>query len=709
MSMAAHTTEPDAAFSFLLCVRLTVCRVLFMQEHGEKELARLFQEPSTLRELVGRLRLESVARATWPAECGEPDPIARLWAGEIRDEAAMLAQLRKTFDSIVTLCDTFSGDRFARLHHQKFARRTRHLLGEYYTPDWMARYVFDQLLSVSKARGQASRLTTVGKMLDPSCGSGVFLVEGIRRLRLLLKNQQPTALQTIFDSVVGIDINPVAVATARSNYLLAVADLLDLNDLPAVPVFCGDSITGERFDGARFEEEPFREPFDTLLGNPPWIAWDNLPQETRDRTEPLWRKYGLFTLSGNEARHGGGKKDLSMLMLYATADRFLRPGGRLGFVIAQTLFQTRGAGDGFRRFQIGETGPELGVFHVDDMVGFKPFPGAANWTAILFLEKGAKTVFPVPYCKWSKKSSKNGRRASGQEPTVESFLRVPCLARPIDSARPRSPWLVLPEAEAETPIVIGPSDYEAHLGVNTGGANGVYWLTLLGPGADERTVIVENQPGRGKQVVKPFRGEIEKELLYPLVRWSDVQRWSAVPSTHILLVQDTELRVGLEEETLRRDFPRTYAYLKRYHEMLTARAAYRRYQSRAPFYSMYNVGPYSIAPYRVVWRRMDRRINAAVVEPIDDPILGRRPVLVQETCVQIATDTLEEAHYLCALLNSDPIGAIVSAHSVDGGKSFGSPGMLEYLGLRRYDPSDKTHQELAFGLTCPTLGGRKGR
>jgi hypothetical protein len=92
---------------------------------------------------------------------------------------------------------------------------------------------------------------------------------------------------------------------------------------------------------------------------------------------------------------------------------------------------------------------------------------------------------------------------------------------------------------------------------------------------------------------------------------------------------------------------------------------------------------------------MDRQINAAVVEPIDDPLLGLRPVLVQETCVQIATETSAEAHYLCAMLNSAPIGAIVSAHSVDGGKSFGSPGMLEYLGLRRYDPSDAAHQELA--------------
>ena len=59
-----------------------------------------------------------------------------------------------------------------------------------------------------------------------------------------------------------------------------------------------------------------------MVGNPPWIAWDNLSDEDRQATKPLWERYGLFSLSGSEARHGGGKKDLSMLMLYAAADRY---------------------------------------------------------------------------------------------------------------------------------------------------------------------------------------------------------------------------------------------------------------------------------------------------------------------------------------------------------------------------------------------------
>ena len=160
---------------------------------------------------------------------------------------------------------------------------------------------------------------------------------------------------------------------------------------------------------------------------------------------------------------------------------------------------------------------------------------------------------------------------------------------------------------------------------------------------------------------------------------------------------------------MQRRYPRTLAYLRQFEDLLTSRAAYRRYQDQKPFYSMYNVGPYTTAPIKVVWRRMDRRINAAVVAEVDDPLLGRRPVIPQETCVLVAVDSAAEAHYVCAVLNSAVVGFLVAAHSVRGGKGFGTPSMLDYLRLRRFDPHDRRHAELASlsqaaHVACP-LGG----
>ena len=132
-----------------------------------------------------------------------------------------------------------------------------------------------------------------------------------------------------------------------------------------------------------------------------------------------------------------------MLMLYAAADRYLKPGGRLGMVVSQTLFQSKGAGDGFRRFRLGKNGQSLRVLRVDDMSALKPFPGAANRTSTIVLEKGPATEYPVPYVKWTPGHSGGSPR------------QTCCTAGPIEPARPSSPWLVAATGEAERRRAIG--------------------------------------------------------------------------------------------------------------------------------------------------------------------------------------------------------------------------------------------------------------
>lgn len=567
-------------------------------------------------------------------------------------------------------------DLFGSFYMSLLPKQVRHALGEHYTPAWLADLVLDRI-------GYDG--TSGGRLLDPTCGSGTFLLRAMARLKKARGEGGPASEGV--PTVAGMDVNDLAVLTARANYLLAIRDRLNPDRPTTLPVHLRDVVLEE-------ESEPA---YDFLVGNPPWLAWDHLPNNYRRQTMALWQRYGLFTLSGNEARHGGGKKDLAMLVLYAGADRYLRPGGRLGMVVTQTLLQTRGAGDGFRQFRLGEEGPPLKVLHVDDLVDVQPFDTAANWTAVLALEKGSPTRYPVPYVRWTRSPEKSDASATCGRPSLASQRLE---AVPIDPERLQSPWLVRP-AGLGVPLeqLCRPSDYTAHLGANTGGANGVYWLNLLG--RVEGKIQVENLPGRGKQPLPAVLASLEPELLYPLVRWSDVGRFRAEPSAFLLLVQDPATRRGIDELRLKNDFPRTFAYLKQFEELLRRRAAYRRYQDSAPFYSMYNVGEYTVASHKVVWRRMDRAVRAAVLAPVEVPLLGLRPVLCQETCAMIATESAEESHYLAAVLNSSLLGFLVQAHNVRGGKGFGSPGMVEYLGIRRFDGQNPVHCDLAdLGLAA---------
>ena len=153
---------------------------------------------------------------------------------------------------------------------------------------------------------------------------------------------------------------------------------------------------------ARFLKNQFapvfvgKQSFDYVIGNPPWVNWQSLSDDYRAKTWPLWAKYGLFSLKGQAARLGGGKKDLAMLFTYACIDNYVKDQRRLGFIITQTLFKTKGAGDGFRRFQLGK-GAHFQAHQVDDLSDFQPFEGATNRTAIVTFQKGRPTKYPLPY------------------------------------------------------------------------------------------------------------------------------------------------------------------------------------------------------------------------------------------------------------------------------------------------------------------------
>ena len=66
----------------------------------------------------------------------------------------------------------------------------------------------------------------------------------------------------------------------------------------------------------------------------------------------------------------------------------------------------------------------------------------------------------------------------------------------------------------------------------------------------------------------------------------------------------------------------------------------------------------------------------------------------QETITCISSGSLDEVHYLCALLNSTPFGFAATSYSQTGGKSFGSPHLLENIRVPRFDPANPAHERL---------------
>ena len=447
-----------------------------------------------------------------------------------------------------------------------------------------------------------------------------------------------------------------------------------------------------------------------MAGNPPWVNWENLPENYRDDTKPLWEEHGLFPHGGMDTILGKGKKDISMLMSYVAMDKYLKSGGKLGFLITQSVFKTAGAGQGFRRFLLG-TGEYVQVQHVDDMVELQPFEGASNRTSVVILQKGRQTKYPMPSYLYWKKAVKGKSIAvdSSLDDVLQMTERKQFAAEPVDEKDPTSAWLTgKPKAIKAVKKILGQSDYIAHAGCYTGGANGVYWVDIIDKRPDG-LVVVSNITKGAKREVENIQMAIEADLLYPLLRGRDVRRWYAEPSAHLLMVQDPDRRCGIDEDEMKTDYPKTYLYLKRFEPVLKqrkSRGVTDMIEGGAPFYTMFAVGDYTFAPYKVVWTRI-AKIEAAVVNTLDG-----KYIIPQETITLVACNSKEEAHYMAALVNSTTFQYAAISYSQAGGKSMGSMHVLENIRIPRFEPKNKLHQELS-GLSqnahyAVTIGDEAG-
>jgi methylase of polypeptide subunit release factors len=555
-----------------------------------------------------------------------------------------------------------AGDLLKSLYHQLFPREIRHALGEYYTPDWLAESVIRQTLG-TEGLGDPQR-----RVLDPACGSGTFLVKLIAFIRERAAREKWSArevLPLILRNVVGIDINPLAVMAARANYLFAVSDLRDqYDDDPEIPVYHADSILAPECVAA---------PFDFVVGNPPWVNWERLPGTYRRATSPLWERYGLFPKveQGMRTILGGAKYDLSMLMTYVALDRYLASRGRLGFVLTQSAFKT-GAGRGFRRFVLPD-GTPFAPLVVEDLVELDLFSGAAARAAVAVFEKGQRVEYPVLYRVWKKHSPAVVTRA---------------LAQPVNERDITSSWISASETVLDVlRLMAGPSAYVGRKGV-TASAQGVFWFEVLET-QTENTVRVTNVTGTGKISVAPVRTVIEDALLYPLLRGRDVSRWRAEPRLHILLTHEPGHRLrAIPENEMSARFPQAWRHLEAHRDLLRKTGIVRRFfKSTDPFYSMFNIGDYTFRPNKVLIREIAGELTAAVVGPTRG-----RPIIPDHKLLLVDTGTSEEAHYLCALLNSMPARCFAASYSIS--TQF-SAHLFGHLRMGRFDPHDPVHRKLA--------------
>ena len=197
------------------------------------------------------------------------------------------------------LADTSLSTRFLGDLYQDLSQHAKDTYALLQTPVFVEEFILDRTLEPALKERPLEGF----KLIDPTCGSGHFLLGAFGRLLDRWHKHAPglelqARVQTALDAIHGVDLNPFAIAIARFRLTLAALQASGLSSLEAAPAFTfhlavGDSLIhgpdpdvlpgmGDRTAYMSFtyatEDGPLlltmleEGRYDVVVGNPPYIT-----------------------------------------------------------------------------------------------------------------------------------------------------------------------------------------------------------------------------------------------------------------------------------------------------------------------------------------------------------------------------------------------------------------------------------------------------
>ncbi|MFW3386019.1 UNVERIFIED_CONTAM: BREX-2 system adenine-specific DNA-methyltransferase PglX [Kocuria sp. CPCC 205274] len=197
------------------------------------------------------------------------------------------------------LADPELSTRFLGDLYQDLSEHARETFALLQTPEFVEEFILDQTLTPALEERPLEGF----KLIDPTCGSGHFLLGAFARFNDLWAQKAPSMgarerVQKALESVYGVDINAFAVAVARFRMTIAALQAcgersLDTADAFNIHVETGDSLIhgkapdmfegfsdgsgGDLFAYATEDQQALKKilapsQYDVVVGNPPYIT-----------------------------------------------------------------------------------------------------------------------------------------------------------------------------------------------------------------------------------------------------------------------------------------------------------------------------------------------------------------------------------------------------------------------------------------------------
>ena len=245
---------------------------------------------------------------------------------------------------------TVKGDILTGIYDRFMDRSQRKKLGEFYTPPSIARYIIKRMGVNRKS-----------KVIDPSCGSGTFLIESY--LAMVGNDVERGAAEysdvlDTFSRIAGNDLNTFSAVLAQIQLLWQILSLksdIESQGFPDVLITAKVNSLVERDQWSsldRFAEIDVPE-YDAVIGNPPYVRAERSAQALDSRSQKEFER-GRLGFEGVSS-----KLNAYALFLYRALDRWCKPvgldgnAGKVGFVLPVSLFDSNDTAPLRKLFAIG--------------------------------------------------------------------------------------------------------------------------------------------------------------------------------------------------------------------------------------------------------------------------------------------------------------------------------------------------------------------
>lgn len=250
-------------------------------------------------------------------------------------------------------------DSLGKLYESILPKDLRKDLGQFYTRDDS---LINQMVSDSELLN--------GAILEPSCGSGLFMVHIANRIKNHMQeagNSPEEILSYIQKNLYGNDSDLLALQITEINLITTLLPLIAeaINTNPSYKLL-KFNLTSYDFT----QKNVFSKKFSLVIGNPPFVTMYG--KRSRNMTEEKRAYYNTFDFVQN--KNGNNKFNMSMFFV-ENGLKLLSPNGQLIFILDIAFFET--AYIDLRRYIIKN-------YYINSITkGFQAFEGVASSQIIL--------------------------------------------------------------------------------------------------------------------------------------------------------------------------------------------------------------------------------------------------------------------------------------------------------------------------------------